>query len=74
MRELDVSHWMPSFVEIKKCDVEEHKDEQEVISIDENTYELGSEDSDESSDDDVRSLLPDEIIVSSGESDVKNLC
>ena len=42
-----------------------------MISSDENTYELGLENSDEASDDDERSLLPDEIIVTSGNSDAE---
>ena len=60
---------MPSFVQIKQQDVQS-KVEEELMSSDESVYDLLSlEDSDASSDDDVRSLSPEEIIVSSDGSD-----
>ena len=66
---MDVSHWMPSFVQIKQQNVQS-KVEDKVMSSDESVYDLlSSEDSDASSDDDVRSLSPEEIIVSSDDSD-----
>ena len=73
LKQLDVNHWMPSFVQINQCDVErESKDEQELVSSDESTYDPGSEDSDSGkSSDDVRSLSPEEIIVSSDENDAQ---
>ena len=60
---------MPLFVQIKQQDVKS-KVEEELMSSDESVYDLLSlEDSDASSDDDVRSLSPEEIIVSSDGSD-----
>ena len=73
LKQLDVNHWMPSFVQINPRDVErESKDEQELVSSDKSTYDLGSEDSNSGkSSDDVRSLSPEEIIVSSDENDAQ---
>ena len=63
---------MPLSVQIKQWDVEtENKDEQEVLSSAKVVPNIGSEDSDESIDDDVRSLSPDEILVSSDQSDAE---
>ena len=74
LRELDFSHWMPSFVKIKGCDVDgkNASTDDELLSSDESVLELlDSEDPDESSDDDAKSLSPEEIVVSSDEAEVE---
>ena len=74
LRELDFSHWMPSFVKIKGRDVDgkNASTDDELLSSDESVFELlDSEDPDESSDDDAKSLSPEEIVVSSDEDEVE---
>ena len=74
LRELDFSHWMPSFVKIKGRDVDgkNASTDDELLSSDESVFELlDSKDPDESSDDDAKSLSPEEIVVSSDEAEVE---
>ena len=74
LRELDFSHWMPSFVKIKGCDVDSKNasTDDELLSSDESVFELlDSEDPDESSDNDAKLLSPEEIVVSSDEAEVE---
>ena len=69
LRQLDVSQWMPSYNQVNKHDAQSN-DEGELLSSDESEYDLlSSEDSDTSSDDDVKSLSPEEIITESDDSD-----
>ena len=74
LRELDVIHWMPSFVKIKGHDLygKNASTDDELLSSDESVFELlDSKDPDESSDDDAKSLSPEEIVVSSEEAEVE---
>ena len=74
LRELDFSHWMPSFVKIKGRDVDgkNASTDDDLLSSDESVFELlDSKDPDESSDDNAKSLSPEEIVVSSDEAEVE---
>ena len=74
LRELDFSHWMQSFVKIKGYDVDGENafTDDELLSSDESVFELlDSEDPDESSDDDAKSLSPEEIVVSNDEAEIE---
>ena len=76
IKNLDFSHWMPSFVKLKERDVEVAMTsaDENLQSSDESSYELlSSQESEVSSEDDARSLTPDEISLSSEDGDEEML-
>ena len=71
LKDLDLSHWMPSFVKIKERNVEKDPSADADVSSDESAYELlSSDDSDSSSNEDAQPLSPEEILLSSDEEKV----